>query len=287
MVNVVGVHGIGQQQGGRLQMVTPWQAALGDGVERARGRNFAKPTLDIGYFGDLFLADVNRPDGVTSKAPAAEDLIAFDDDMVAFFEEVQDDVVPVDDVVADLPRAKKGMRELPIPVARLAGWLDTKFEVAGKLLFFGDLTQVRRYQRDEGLANGVQERVRDALNEGRPQVLVGHSLGSVVAYEALCLIPRHGVTTLVTLGSPLGLRSIRTALRPEAAQVIPGLPPGVTTWVNVYDAHDPVALGGPLEPHWTGVVDRVVDNGKKPHDALAYLGKRETGEPIADHLPPR
>ena len=284
MINVVGVHGIGQQQGGRLQMVAPWQAALGDGVERARGRQFPKPTLDISYYGDLFLEDLDRPDEVTPKAVKSEDLISFDEDTIAFFQEVQDDVVRPGDVVLDLPRAKKGMRELPRPVARLAGWLENRFGVAGKLLFFGDLTQVRRYQRHDALGHDVQERVREALLEGRPKVLVGHSLGSIVAYEALCLNPDHGVTTLVTLGSPLGLRSIREGLRREATQVIPGLPPGVSSWVNVYDENDPVALGGPLQPHWTTVVDNVVDNGRKPHDAVAYLGKRATGEPVADCL---
>jgi hypothetical protein len=55
MVDVVGVHGISQQQGGRLQMVGPWQRALGDGDERARGRYFPKPSLDIAYYGDFLL----------------------------------------------------------------------------------------------------------------------------------------------------------------------------------------------------------------------------------------
>jgi pimeloyl-ACP methyl ester carboxylesterase len=288
MVDVVGVHGIGQQQGGRLQMVEPWQLALSDGVERARGRDFAKPTLDIGYYGDIFVKGLDVPGDGQSKAMKAEDLILFDEDTVSFFEEVQDDVVRAHDLVdVDVTQAKKGMRELPVPVARLAGWLETKFGVAGKLLFFGDLTQVRRYQRDDVLARNVQERVREALDEGHPKVLVGHSLGSIVAYEALCLIPDHGVTTLVTLGSPLGLRSIREGLRQEATQVIPGLPPGVSSWVNVYDQNDPVALGGRLQPYWSAVVDRVVDNGKKPHDAVRYLGKSATGEPVADYLASR
>jgi hypothetical protein len=280
MVDVVGVHGISQQQGGRLQMMGPWQRALGDGVERARGRHFRKPSLDIAYYGDFFLKSS------TSKGPVPEDLVEFDEDYVAFFEEIQDEVVdpgpPVEP--ADVVRAKKGMRELPTPLAKLAGSLDQRFMVAGKVLFFGDLTQVRRYQRDDALAQDVLGRVREALEDGGPPILVGHSLGSIVVYEALCMLPDHGIATLVTIGSPLGLRSIREALRPRAREVIPALPPGLSTWVNIYDKNDPVALAGGLQPYWDAVVDRTVDNEKDPHAATHYLGKRETGDPVADSM---
>ena len=39
-------------------------------------------------------------------------------------------------------------------------------------------------------------------------MLVGHSLGSVVAYEALCANPEWPVRMLVTLGSPLGIPNL-------------------------------------------------------------------------------
>ncbi len=280
MVDVVGVHGISQQQSGRLQMVDPWQRSLADGVERARGREFGKPSLDIAYYGDFFLGRS------ASKGPVPEDLIEFDADTVLFFEEIQDEIVgetrPA--VPVDTMGATKGMRELPTPLVKLARSVERRFGVAGKVLFFGDLTQVRRYQRDEALAEDVLGRVREALEAGRPQTLVGHSLGSIVAYEALCLLPDHRISTLVTIGSPLGLRSIREALRPQARAVVPALPPGVSRWVNVYDRNDPVCLAGGLQPYWTAVVDETVDNGDDPHAATRYLGKRATGEPVADAM---
>ena len=280
MVDVVGVHGISQQQGGRLQMVDPWQRSLGDGVERARDRKFRKPSLDIAYYGNFFLKSS------ISKGPVPADLIEFDTDTVSFFEEIQDEVVnrPGPAEPADTMDATKGMRQLPTPVAKLAGSVERRFGVAGKVLFFGDLTQVRRYQRDDALAKDVLGRVREALEAGSPRTLIGHSLGSIVAYEALCTLPGHGIRTLVTIGSPLGLRSIREALRPEARAVLPGLPPGVSNWVNIYDRNDPVSLAGDLQPYWNAAVDRTVDNEDEPHAATRYLGKRETGEPVADTM---
>lgn len=283
MVDVVGVHGISQQQGGRLQMAGPWQRSLGDGVERARGRDFPKPSLDIAYYGDFFLENSTSKG---EKGPGPDDLIEFDADTVSFFETIQEEVVdsarPVES--ADMMGAAKGMRELPTPLAKLADWVERRFDVASKVLFFGDLIQVRRYQRDDALAQNVLGRVREALDDGSPRILIGHSLGSIIAYEALCMIPDHGIATLVTIGSPLGLRSIREALRPGAREVMPTSPPGVSTWVNIYDKNDPVALAGALQPFWSLVVDKTVDNGNQPHAATRYLGKRATGDPVADSL---
>ncbi|MFI5709799.1 hypothetical protein [Kribbella sp. NPDC051620] len=269
MVDVVGVHGISQQQAGRLQLLEPWRLALADGIERARGRGVRTPTLDVAYYGDLFLVDS------TTKGGSSEVIEA---DTVSFFEEIQDAVVNEDEAGST---PGKGMTGVPVPLGRLAAWLERRYGVAGRLLFFGDLVQVHRYQHDDVLATAAHARIREAL-AGGPRVMVGHSLGSVVAYEALCRIPNHGITTLVTIGSPLGLRSIRQRLRPVASRS--GLPPGVRTWVNIYDPRDPVSLAGPLMPYWPTVADATVDNGNDPHAVARYLGKRATGAAIADSL---
>lgn len=226
--------------------------------------------MDLVYYGDLFLSD--------SDSKGGQDDLELDSDAIAFFAAIQDEVVHEDEPDT---RMSKGMKGVPPRLGKLANWVEQRFGVAGRLLFFGDLVQVRRYQSDDDLANAVHDRIREALAD-RPYIMVGHSLGSVVAYEALCTIPDHGITTLVTIGSPLGLRSLRERLRPAARR--PGPPPGVETWVNIYDSRDPVALAGPLQPYWSAVVDRVVDNGNEPHAATRYLGKLATGATIADSL---
>ena len=207
MVDVLGLHGIGQQQRGRLQMQPDWQAALRDGVERAKGLAWPKPSLDLAYYGDVFLADTDNTMGKGGlQVPEV-----LDADVVAFLEQLQDEIVDSSQPL-DVQEPTKGLAKgLPAPLTPLAAWLERRFGLAGKLLFFGDLVQVRRFQRDDELAETVLDRVREMLPQN-PRVLAGHSLGSIVAYEALCRIPDHGVTTLITLGSPLGLRSIRQGM---------------------------------------------------------------------------
>lgn len=273
MVDVLGVHGMGQQQLGRAQLLTDWSPAIRDGLERVTGARSERPTLDIGFYGDVFLVDSG------TKGPGDVEW-ELDEDVLQFLEEIQEEWAEDLDVDA----STKGMPRLPGPLRRLAATLDRRFGVAGKLLFFGDLPQVRRYQRDDDLAARIRARVQEGLTAGSPSVLLGHSLGSVVAYEALCMTPDHGIDTFITIGSPLGLTSIRAALRPEARDRLPDLPPGVTRWLNVYDPKDAVALAGGLGSHWKDVEDATVDNGDGPHAATRYLGKRAVGQPIATRL---
>jgi hypothetical protein len=275
VVDVLGLHGIGQQQRGRLQMLPDWQAALGDGVERAKGLGWPKPSIDLAYYGDVFLAE-------TDSKGEPQDPEALDDDIVAFFEEVQAEVVDPSQPL-DVEKAAMGLREVPSPLRRLAASLERRFGLAGKVLFFGDLVQVRRFQRDDHLAEAVLDRVREMLPQN-PRVLVGHSLGSVVAYEAVCRLPDHGISTLITLGSPLGLRSIRDGMSRKARERMPNLPPGVLRWVNIYDPRDAVALAGGLGTYWSKVEDKNVDNEHEPHAITRYLGKKVTGQTVVEAL---
>ena len=121
--------------------------------------------------------------------------------------------------------------------------------------------------------------------------MVGHSLGSVVAYEALCAHPEWPVRALVTLGSPLGIRNLifdRLLPAPAAGargEVRGAWPGGVRSWVNVADAGDVVALVKDLRPLFGDqVACYLVHNGSHAHDVRPYLTAAETGAAIAAGL---
>jgi hypothetical protein len=288
MPQVVGVHGIGQQQLGAKQLLKDWAPALGDGIDAALGHNPTRPEVNfkLGFYGKLFLPEIAARDSTDkdikkSGAAVADDL---DPAEVEWFDDVADEVVapPIgapEDLAAGTPAdpewVAKAIR-LPGPSARLAAWLDNQFGAAGSLLFFSDLRQVQRYQRDEGIADAARARVLDAAGDGCT-VLIGHSLGSVVAYEVACLTPPKGLRLLVTLGSPLGLATVRRRLRHSG-------PPDDIAWVNVVDPKDPVCCAGGVKPHWPAAHDRLVHNGDQPHSATRYLGKGQTGEAVARAL---
>jgi hypothetical protein len=149
-----------------------------------------------------------------------------------------------------------------------------------------NLHQVTRYLTDEEVRKTAQQKVLELLDE-KTQVLVAHSLGSVVAYEA-CFQLKRPLPLLVTIGSPLGLaKVVYERLRPQP----PVFPPQVRRWVNVADRNDIVAAepalgrffgdvpeGARFDSDWT------VKNGRDAHSAKAYLTAVEVGRPVGQTL---
>ena len=84
----------------------------------------------------------------------------------------------------------------------------------------------------------VNEIVSQAFEEGT-NIVVAHSLGSIVAYQVLAepSMMSYNVSLLLTLGSPLGIRAIANRLS------IPIVRPAIVSeWVNARDPRDVVAL---------------------------------------------
>lgn len=121
---------------------------------------------------------------------------------------------------------------------------DTQLRsVAGDLQYFGDAG--KRCAADRRLTRALAE----ATREGRPIVLVAHSFGSLVAYDALTArtadtasAPR--IERLVTIGAMVGAPMLRRIVFGAGDSLT--MPRGVKSWVNVRNPGDPLAV--PLSP---------------------------------------
>ena len=104
-----------------------------------------------------------------------------------------------------------------------------------------NLWQVAAYVNDlEGSRDRVLERFESAVGP-ETKMVIGHSLGSVVAYEAVHKLAPD-IEMLVTAGSPLGADNVvYDRLDPSAL-----IPRTVKRWVNVADPDDPVAFSTTL-----------------------------------------
>ncbi len=100
--------------------------------------------------------------------------------------------------------------------------------------------------------------VAEVVTSAAPSVLLAHSLGSVVAYEALWAWPNLRVDLLVTLGSPLALPGVFLGRLDPAGAGLCQRPPGVRSWINIADEGDLVAIPKRLGDHFAGV-DRDVE----------------------------
>jgi pimeloyl-ACP methyl ester carboxylesterase len=149
-----------------------------------------------------------------------------------------------------------------------------------------DLKQVHAYLADQQVRVEVLSRVTQAVKSDTG-VLIGHSLGSVVAYEALCAHPEWPIHTLITLGSPLGIRNLifGARLHPPPERGIGSWPGSVQRWCNIADGGDVVALEKRLECRFGDrVEDILIYNGASAHDVSRYLTAKETGRVLATAL---
>jgi PGAP1-like protein len=290
MAGIVGIHGIAQQFRGGYQLGSAWYDAVRDGLVAAGHRSAAEALAPIdvrvAFFGDLFRA----PGSMAVHEPpfsAADVQVGAERDLLTAFYQAAVEQDPS----LGVPEGAMGPGRAAVQVM-LAGLARCPtFARVAQRAFIGNLKQVTAFLSDHTVKQDVLARVRELVS-GDTVVVIGHSLGSVVAYEYLCHDRPASVKLLVTLGSPLGIRNVVfDKLTPTPAHGLGAWPGGVATWVNVADPDDLVALRKDLAPLFPGtrlgqaVTDRLVDNGDEPHAINRYLGTRQTGSALGDVLP--
>lgn len=282
MATVVGVHGIAQEQLGEDTLINAWAPALRNGL-RIAARPAAPPPIDfdLAYYGDRFLSEADQGLPVM-KGPnhvAGNDLPGeLSSAEVEFLQAVAADI-PVDET-----KAPKGSPKVPDVLLPMTQRLCRRFDGWVVVAFVPLLLQVRLYLEDDDLAEDLRARVIEKIGAGC-NVLIGHSLGSVVAFETLALNPDLQVGTLMTIGSPLSMKTVATRLRagrPAELGADGGawMPGAVARWVNIYDKSDPVAGAGVACRLWSAAEDFEVNNGNEPHSIIHYLSKRIAGEVV-------
>jgi pimeloyl-ACP methyl ester carboxylesterase len=138
---------------------------------------------------------------------------------------------------------------------------------------------------DTSARDGARAAVADAIAAHCPDVLLAHSLGSVVAYETLWAYPDLEVELLVTLGSPLGMPDvIFDRLHPAPSGGYGSRPPGVHKWVNIADRGDLVAIPRHLGRWFTGLRDREASiHWFDFHRVANYLACAATRDELASY----
>jgi pimeloyl-ACP methyl ester carboxylesterase len=287
VARVVLVHGINNTFSGPRVMACTWVPALLDGVDLVGGKaELSADDIACVSYGNVFRGPERFLGDADEDNLDADDIEAGDEaDLVLEWWRAAANndsaVVPPD------ARTLGGAGLLQSALAALAGskFLASASERA--LIFW--LKQVRAYFRDSYLREQIQFCFADAIQPDT-RVVVAHSLGSVVAYEALCAHPEWNIRGLVTLGSPLGIRNIvLDRLVPPPTRVNGTWrgtwPASLITWTNIADQADFVALVKRLAPiYGERVVDVEIDNGAKMHAVERYLIAGATGAAILGGL---
>jgi hypothetical protein len=163
-------------------------------------------------------------------------------------------------------------------------------------------------------SDGLGDKIRASLHaelarawaHDEKVLLIGHSLGSVIAYDTLWELshvshPKRGrVDLFMTIGSPLGTRFIRRSLRGANELGARRYPTNVRRWVNLSARGDLTALYPRLTPAFREMVALELvesiedyvdltnhfysDIGLNVHESYGYLANPFVARVIADWL---
>lgn len=133
-------------------------------------------------------------------------------------------------------------------------------------------------ERREAMRDSVRARLRTG---GGPFVVIGHGLGSVIAYDALSRYApgEIDVSLFVSMGSPLGFQEVQDHLKILTGQKQLLVPAVVQRWVNITDPLDPVCDSPVLGHAYAArkamaIEDHLMwntDSPRDPHSAAGYL----------------
>jgi hypothetical protein len=282
-VTIVAVHGIGNHLSGRApeqaatELAGQWQLKLQQGFTAAGLGDHQLPALHAAYYAHHTHA--------AERQAVMPDVLALD--------EREQSIIIAWALALGSPTLRERQGLITAPLRQVLSWVSRRRNIPIRTVIRLAVQlagEVRRYLHVPQVRAAARSAVAESIRRVRPRVVLAHSLGSVVAYEALHAHPELTVDCFVTLGSPLGLPGgIFDHLVPAPIADRGARPPGVRYWVNLADTGDLVAiprrLGDrfPVDQHADTPIGRV-----DFHTFGAYLSSPLTAAAITSfvHSPP-
>ncbi len=169
-------------------------------------------------------------------------------------------------------------------------------------------TEIGRYFNNiDNIANDIRKLLKNTLRplieKNEPVLLIGHSLGSVIAYDALWELSHeeglHGKVDFLTLGSPLGMHYVQRQLMGFRNSEHITYPTLIRRWINLSSEGDVIALERNFQASFgsmlqQGLVKSIEDHSKgifnyfrneeglNCHRSYGYLVNPAVGNIIAD-----
>jgi len=289
---IIGIHGLGNKAPYKTEALW-WKIAMSEGLKRI-GKNPWIPKFELVYWADLLYEKPLDP-----LLKDSRDMLYMDEPYLP-----GPKVVPARE---NHTIRRKVMEFVEHQLDKLI--LNEDFSInysaiADKIVHrhFADLEAyyTDRFTDSRGIHIRVRAEIRERLvtvikkYRGYEIMLVGHSMGSIIAYDVLTLlIPLETIDRFVTIGSPLGFPVVQGKIAAEWKETGNGIrkmktPPGITRkWYNFADLRDRVALIWQLRNNYSanlyGVApeDRDVINDytngeeENAHKSYGYLRSEE------------
>jgi hypothetical protein len=283
---LVFVHGRSQQDKDSVALKKEWIDNWKDGLAQSGlTLPIAEEDIRFPYYGDTL---IQMADGMSAEEAARVVVRGSNIDREAeqfmrdYLTEVQEKTgISDEEVLAELDEAARQRGEVRERGVLNWGWVQAILSVLDRKLPGASSASIALFTRDvyqylsrPAIRQTMNDGVRSAFNPDIETIVVGHSLGTVVAYDVLKNEPGASglkVPLYVTLGSPLAVKVVKKMLRPI------GHPGCVAKWFNAMDERDVVSLFALDADHFN--IDPSIENKtdvdnptQNRHGISGYLG---------------
>ena len=266
-MKIVFLHGIGDGDPNR-----DWLRALNTALESAGHPPIEDSQVVAPRYDSLLTIE-----GISAKMPNVTYKVKNDDQSRREFERRQ---AAAYRLLQDEPDAAPfGFNSVP------KAWMNAGHAFGVGHLSTMDLHQVRRYVTTEGLRGAILRYILDQIPTKGEILLIGHSLGSVIAIDLLDhLSPDLKVRRFITIGSPAN----SDALHRGSERLLKKFPySAVLDWINFFSVRDIVTMGRGLTSVFPGAQDCAVNiTGLDQHGADRYLSHPAVVRLVANILYP-
>lgn len=196
---------------------------------------------------------VRRLDGEIAdrlSEPDAFELVSWTYDFYGEYSDISQDIPDIDAVIAaesaseaDILAATSWRRRFAISLFQVADYLPFLLPKLATEEIEVHLRDYFRYVQDtRGRAEEARAKLKRALTQAadhqRPVLLLAHSMGSVIAYDALWQLSRETesvarVDLFVTSGSPLGQKIVQRHLFGSDERGEARYPSNIGSWINI------------------------------------------------------
>ncbi len=276
-MNLIFIHGRAQEEFDEQELKQTWITTFHEGLAKNKLTLPAGVNIEFPYYGKLLKQWVEDPGSLPQQAIIKRSGRVVSEDIFNYT--LLNEMLTNADGEQEPTRGllnKEAIQKLLRKLDAKSGWGELALKKFTKDVFL--------YLTNVNLQQALNEYVMSKFGN-EPSVVVGHSLGTIVAYNILKSKDDFQVKKFITLGSPLGLVAVKKYL-PQPA----GLPKCVKNgWFNAYDERDFVALNPldsdhfPCEPPIENKND--IDNfTKNRHGIAGYLNDAVVAKTIYDAL---
>lgn len=256
--------------------------------------------------------DVSVADAIEAT-PGSFDIVSWTYDFYCTHRDIEIDRSAIEAVILQAEASVTDIAEASSWSRRLTRWIYTLGDMLPFLIphlaserMEVHLRDLMRYERNK---NGIAEHVRRMLKVPllaasggeHPVLLIGHSMGSIISYDALWeLSHNHGnpvsIDLFLTMGSPLGQRFMQRRISGHDSNGVDRYPRNIRRWKNMaatgdLTAFDPWLANDFGEMVELGLVESIddeeifnyfrLDGELNVHAEYGYLANKKTALTIA------